>query len=362
MPLTQVQVRRKSFGETRTVQGPLPDLGAGEILARIDKFALTANNVSYALSGDSIGYWKFFPVEEPWGVVPVWGFADVTASQHPEIVVGDRIWGFLPMASHVVLRPDAVSPRSFVDAAPHRTGLPVIYNTYQRTALDPAALTALEDERCLLFPLFSTSYVLYDYLVDNDFFGVRQILVSSASSKTGLGLTNLLSRHADRPAVIGLTSPGNLEFVRSLGSCDAVLEYADVATLDRAATAAFVDMAGNGEVVAAVHCHFGDQLKLSCAVGATHWGSARHRAETGAPPHTFFFAPAQFAKRDAEWGAGEIMRRAQAEATRMAGELQAQLTIRREVGAPAVAGAFERLVAGSLPPEIGVMATLSAES
>ena len=358
--ITQVQVRRSAFSETRTVSLETPELAEGEILVAIDKFAITANNVSYALSGDMIGYWRFFPAAEPWGIVPVWGFADVVASRAPEVAVGERIWGFLPMASHVVMRPAGATDRSFSDGAAHRADLPAIYNTYQRTAGDPPALTAMEDERCLLFPLFSTSYVLYDYLVDNAFFGARQVLVGSASSKTGLGLANLLSRHGEgRPRVVGLTSPGNVGFVTGLGTCDEVVTYDAIGTLDPSVPTAFVDMSGAGEVVSALHAHFGDQLKLSCAVGATHWGAGRYRPETSATPHAFFFAPAQFAKRDVDWGPGEIMRRAQAESARMALELKGKLGIRHERGSDAVIAAWCGLVENRIAPNEAIMASVA---
>jgi len=159
----------------------------------------------------------------------------------------------------------------------------------------------------------STSYVLYDYLVDNAFFGAEQVLVGSASSKTGLGLTNLLSRHGEGRRVVGLTSPGNVGFVKGLGTCDEVVTYDAIGAMDPSIPTAFVDMSGAGEVVSAIHGKFGAQLKLSCAVGATHWVAGRYRPEQPAIPHAFFFAPAQFAKRDVDWGPGEIMRRAQAE-------------------------------------------------
>ncbi len=358
--ITQLQVRRSAFAETRTVSVDMPVLADGEVLLAIDRFAMTANNVSYALSGEMIGYWKFFPVAEPWGLVPVWGFADVVESRCPEVPVGDRVWGFLPMASHLVVRPAAVSDRSFSDGAAHRADLPGIYNTYQRTLGDPAALKAMEDARCLFFPLFSTSYVLYDYLVDNAFFGAEQVLVGSASSKTGLGLINLLSRHGDgRPRVVGLTSPANVGFVTGLGTCDAVVTYDGIGEMDPGLPTAFVDMSGNGEVVTAIHARFGAQLKLSCAVGATHWGAGRYRPDAAATPHSFFFAPAQFAKRDVDWGPGEILRRAGIEAARMSLELKDGLDIRRERGPEAVATAWRGLVGNAVAPSVAVMASLA---
>ena len=358
--ITQLQVRRSAFAETRAVSIATPELAAGEVLLAIDKFAMTANNVTYALTGDMIGYWKFFPAPEPWGLVPVWGFADVIDSRCPDVPIGDRVWGFLPMASHLVARPVGVSDRSFTDGAPHRAELPGIYNTYQRTRGDPAELTAIEDARCLLFPLFSTSYVLYDYLVDNAFFGAEQVLVGSASSKTGLGLVNLLSRHGDgRPRLVGLTSPGNVGFVTALGTCDSVVAYSAIGDLDRTRPTAFVDMSGNGEVVTAIHARFGAQLRLSCAVGATHWGTGRFRAETAGTPHSFFFAPAQFAKRDGDWGPGEILRRAGVEAARMSAELTGTLEIRRGNGPEAVTTAWRGLLSNAMAPSVAVMASLA---
>ena len=359
MTITQVEVRRKSFGDTRVTERPTPALADGEVLARIDKFALTANNVSYALSGDMIGYWKFFPVEEPWGIVPVWGFAEVVESRCEAVKVGERIWGFLPMASEIVLQPGQVSDRTFVDEAAHRASLPAIYNSYQRTESDPAALKAMEDERCILFPLFSTSYLLYDYLIDNAFFGARQVLVGSASSKTGYGLCNMLKRHAGaRAQVIGLTSPRNLDFVRALDCCDEVRTYDEISSLDESVLSAFVDMSGDGAIVAAVHDRFGANLKLSCAVGATHWGSERFRRESVATPHNFFFAPGQFLKREQDWGPGEVMRRGAAEAARISVEVRRHMSIRPVNGPEAVAAAFRELVANETPADVGVIATV----
>lgn len=357
MNIEQVEVQRKAFGETRITSRPAPALAEGEVLARIDRFALTANNVSYALSGNMIGYWKFFPVEEPWGMVPVWGFADIVQSRCAEIPVGERVWGFLPMASHVIMKPADVTDGAFMDGASHRAALPGIYNNYQRTKGDSAEMKALENARCILFPLFTTSFILCDYLEDNAYFGARQIIVGSASSKTGLGLCNLLMRlGGDRPRVIGLTSPRNLEFVRKLNVCDDVRTYEEIGALDAATPAAFVDMAGNAEVIAAIHKRFGANLKLSSGVGATHWEAPRFRGEGAVVPHNFFFAPAQFMKREQEWGPGEVMRRASRDSTRMSLELEGVLKVQEEKGAAAVAACFSRLVRNEVPADVAIVA------
>ena len=162
MTLTTLQVHRTDFARSRIVESPLAEPAEDQILVKVDKFALTANNVTYALAGDALGYWKFFPTEDPWGVVPVWGFGDVVATQTPDIFAGERLWGYWPMASHVVLSPSKVSRRGFHDASPHRQGLAGAYNAYARTDNDPPDLKAIEDRRALLFPLYTTSYILSD--------------------------------------------------------------------------------------------------------------------------------------------------------------------------------------------------------
>lgn len=359
MPILEIQVVKSDFAESRVVERPAPELQPGQIRARIERFALTANNVSYALSGDQIGYWRFFPAEAPFGIVPVWGFAEIEASTHPDLKVGERIWGFLPMASHVVMSPTEVRGGGFVDGVEHRQALPAIYNRYQRVDGDAPALAALADERCLLFPLFSTSYVLYDYLIDNGIFGAEQVVIASASSKTGLGLGMLLHRHpAPRPEVVALTSPGNVAFCARLGCYDAIVTYDAIGAMDGGAKTAFVDMAGRGAVVQAIHDRFGQNLTLSCAVGATHWDGGRFRGAPAGAQHTFFFAPAQFAKRDAEWGPGEILRRAQQASAELALALKDTLEIRHVQGPGAVQEAFAALVANQTPPDVGIMAAL----
>ena len=166
--LTEMWVDRTDYHHTRVVQGDLPTPSGGEILVAIDKFAMTANNVTYAASGDLFGYWQFYPTgEDPWGKVTVWGIAEVLVSHAEGFAVGERLYGFFPMASHVVMRPGERSERGFTDAMPHRSELPGLYNYYARTQSEPAQLQALEDQRCIFFPLFMTGYVIADLLLDN---------------------------------------------------------------------------------------------------------------------------------------------------------------------------------------------------
>ncbi len=353
---TRLLVRRGAITEARLATRPLPALGEGEVLVRVGDFALTSNNISYALTGDSLGYWQFFPEDAEWGVVPVWGHAEVIGSRCADLPVGARCWGYLPMASHVVMRPEHSSDRGFVDAAPHRAALPAVYNQYVRTEQDVPALAAIANARSLLFPLFTTSYLIADYLADNALFGAGQIVIGSASSKTGFATAHFLRTVLPSPrSIVGLTSPGNAAFTESLGLYDTVIAYADIASLDAAVPAGYIDMAGDGAVLRAVHEHFADNLKVSVGVGATHWDAPRLREPLPGAQPAFFFAPAQIAKRDAEWGAGVVMGKAALANLAFVQSLGDRLKVITRRGPAAVESSYRDMVHNRIPPTDGLI-------
>ena len=123
---------RTSIGDirmTRLHRRSVADLEPDEVRLAVEGFALTANNVTYAATGPVIGYWKFFPTSDPTeGIVPVWGFARVTKSLSPHLAVGDRVYGFLPMASHLTLRPEPAGKKELIERKVHRRDLPPVYN------------------------------------------------------------------------------------------------------------------------------------------------------------------------------------------------------------------------------------------
>lgn len=319
-----VLVRRSDLRETRVDERPVPGatgLEPGTAALRVERFALTANNVTYGACGDvpQLEYWRFFPAPDGWGRVPVWGFASVIASAHPGVPVGERFYGFLPMSSHLVVRPDRVDARGFADAAAHRQGLSPIYNTYVRVAArpgqDPAARAATEAAQMLLRPLFTTAFLIDDFLADEGGFGAGRIVIGSASSKTAYATAWLLSRRRGTPGapeVVGLTSPAHLAFVEGLGCYDRVLPYDAAATLDADVPTVYVDMSGDPGVREALHRRLGDALRHDCAVGLTHWEQQRARGAGGplpGPKPTMFFAPSRARKREADWGAAGLATR-----------------------------------------------------
>ncbi len=298
-------VSRQNLRHSRVVPDPAAPasrpLAEGEARLRIDRFALTANNVTYAAFGEAMKYWQFFPTgDDDWGCVPVWGFAEVVESRAEAVAPGERLYGYLPMGTHLVVAPARVSGHGFVDDSAHRRALPAVYNRLLRCAADPGYDAAREAQQALLQPLFTTSYLIDDFLAEQGFFGARRVLLSSASSKTACGTAFCLAQRrggAGSVQVIGLSSPANRGFAASLGCYDEVIEYDALATLDATVPTVYVDFAGNAALRRAVHEHFGRQLLYSGSVGGTHWEALGAGAGLPGPRPVLFFAPAQFARR-----------------------------------------------------------------
>ena len=74
-----------------------------------------------------------------------------------------------------------------------------VYNAYTRVSGNPDFEGKQGDYQALLRPLFMLSFMVDDFLGENEFFGAKSVLLSSASSKTAFGLAHLLhARRASR--------------------------------------------------------------------------------------------------------------------------------------------------------------------
>lgn len=360
------EVGRGDLRQTRFVRealDPQAVAAEGRALLAIDHFALTANNITYAAFGEQMAYWNFFPAGEGHGRIPVWGFADVVASGADDLRVGERIYGYFPMASHLVVEPSRVSSRRFVDGAEHRKGLPAVYNSYERAAADPGYAPEREAAQMILKPLVLTSFLIADFLQDNQFFGARQVLVVSASSKTSLGLALCLRRLAEPGlTVIGLTSKGNCAFVQATGLYDSVVTYDAVGSLDPDTPTVYVDMAGSAALITALHGHFGARIVHACRVGGTHWQDLAGRLDLPGARPTFFFAPDQIAKRQGDWGPGGLDQRFAGAWEDILGSAQSWMTVRRAEGEAAVADAYRQTLEGLVAPDTGLVLSLKARA
>ncbi len=358
MTNTELWVSKTEFRKTKVVKNPLPVIGDGEILVSIDKFALTSNNVGYAISGDMIGYWNYFPTsEDGWGKITVWGMADVIASNNADIKVGERLYGFYPMSSYLVLQPDKVQPQSFTDSTEHRKKLPALYNQYMRCQAEPAFLQSMENERCIYFPLFMTGFVIADFLMDNDWFGVDQVIVGSASSKTGIGTASFVRANGFEGKIIGLTSPSNVAFVKDLSICDQVVTYGDTTTLDTCPSV-YIDMAGNGSVRSDLHHHLGENIKSDQIVGATHWDCNRSKEKLPGARPAFFFTPAQIDKRNQDWGPGVLMQKGYEAAAKLILHLKGQMRIEHHQGPEALTNLWRDMLDNKVSGQRGLILSL----
>lgn len=299
-------VARDDLSRAELVDVPVPEVQEGQALLRVDRVGLTANNVTYAALGDSFRYWEFFPAREGWGIVPVWGFAEVVASRVNGVEPGSRLYGYLPSGSHLLVSPGRVDARGFRDASPHRKTLPSPYNAYALTTGDLAYEADREDLTILFRPLFWTSFMLADWLVDNSWLGARTAVLSSASSKTAYGAAFLLQGQGCE--VVGLTSRRNVAFTESLGCYDRVLAYDDAAQLSPSVPTLYADFAGDEALTTALSAHLSDALVHHVVVGITNQqpGPAGTLANTGPG---MFFAPDQMRKRISDWGRDGLDRR-----------------------------------------------------
>jgi hypothetical protein len=355
------EVDRKDFSKTRTAtQDELPALTSGQVRLRIDRFALTANNISYALTGDQLDYWRFFPTGEPWGRIPAMGWADVTESAHADVAVGGRYYGWYPMSGYVTIDARVVSG-GVVDEASHRASHAPIYRSYRAADLDPLYDADHEDEHALLRGLFATAFLADDFFFDHDFFAAKTTVVLSASSKTAIGFA-FQSKARDRGPVVGVTSAKNQAFVEALDCYDQVALYDDVEAIPNADDAVLVDMAGNPDVLRRVHAHLGGKLRYSMSIGASHWDAKRTPQEIVGPTPEFFFAPTQAAKRMQEWGPGGYEERVAEALGRFVKSSGDWLEIVRCYGPTATATTYQALLAGKIPPSLGQIVSLHDES
>ena len=225
-------VNRKDIHDSRIADSEPPELQPGQALLRIDTFGLTANNITYAVMGEAMSYWSFFPAEEGWGRIPMWGFAEVERSEAEGVEAGTRVYGYLPPSSHLVVTPVAVDESGFNDGSPHREALPSAYQRLLATENDPFYSADTEEIQMLLRPLFFTSFLIDDLLADDGLTERGPILISSASSKTAIAAAFLL---AQRTASSSSGSPRRAtpSSSKASGSTGAPSHYDEIDSLER---------------------------------------------------------------------------------------------------------------------------------
>ncbi|WP_095011290.1 DUF2855 family protein [Tsuneonella mangrovi] len=354
----QVHVTKQQLDQAELADVVQEPLGEGAVRLEIESFSVTANNVTYAVVGDGFGYWNFFPAPEGKGIVPMWGHAEVIESNCPDVAVGERVYGYLPMGTHLDVVPGSVSPSGFVDTSAHRQPMSPIYNQYSRLAADPEHDPMHEGERMIFGPLFKTGFLIDYFMRANGWFGAEQVILTSASSKTAMGLASVASQNSPQVRRIGLTSSGNVSFVRESGLYDEVLSYDDVVALPQEPSVS-VDFAGNAALLGEVHRTLQDNLKYSCLVGATHVEArtstlASDEALPGPPP-TLFFAPDHAVALFKEVGPQEAVAMIAKAWGQFLASVSGSIRIDRKAGLEAARRAYLDTLAGKIDPSTGIV-------
>lgn len=359
MPVAQVHVRRDDLNSATLVEVEDGDLPEGAVRLAVESFSVTSNNITYAVVGEQIGYWQFFPAPEGFGIVPMWGHAKVVESNCDNFAIGERIYGYLPMASHLDVVPGKVSASGFVDVTDYRQPLPPIYNQYARLAADPEHDPSREAERMIFGPLFKTGFLIDYFMRNEDWFGAEAVILTSASSKTAMALASCAKQNSQAIKRIGLTSAGNVQFVRETGLYDDVLSYDEVGSLPLVPSVT-VDFAGNASLLKSLHEHLTDNLKYSCLVGVTHIedrGSGGLTDDRGlpGPKPTLFFAPdhaVALFKQHGPQEAGAMMAKAW---QGFLGSVEGSVEVECHRGLEAARSTYLEMVGGSVDPAKGIV-------
>ncbi len=268
------EVRRDDpMHQVRVVDEAVPPPADGEVLLAVERFGVAANNLTYALLGDLLGHWAPFPASSPgWGRVPAWGHAVVVDGDPALAAAGTRWSGYLPMATHFTVRAERHGDRLRA-VAPERAGMLPIYRDLSPVAPD-------DDRSAVAVAMLpGIAAALLDDLVAGT--GIGRVVVSSATSKTALTTSLLLSRRGID--VVGVTSAPHASAAGKAGVYREVVAYDDVDTLAPSPDVLYLDVAGQPSVTAAVHARLGRSLLRSIAVGGSH-RAARPASEQ--PPAT----------------------------------------------------------------------------
>ncbi|MEQ0565861.1 DUF2855 family protein [Amycolatopsis sp. NEAU-NG30] len=351
----EVLVKRDDITATE-IRVPEPAaLQPGEVRLEVERFGLTANNVSYAKfgAGNLIAFWNAFPAPPEYGRVPVWAFVRVAESRNDAIAVGSRYFGYVPMASHHTVQAQ-VTPRGFLDTSPERGFLHPWYLTFQSVG-EP---DELDDFRALMRPVFPASFTLADLVERQAAQGAKSLIVTSASCKTAIGLAEELRARQTGIATVGITSADKKAFVESLGVYGEVATYDAFESAGVTAPAVLVDFTGSAKVLHAVYAQFAPSLTQGVLIGFNH-PEPGEQAPAGLPDPQpeLFFTPMVEDHTIGEEGADAYYARYHEAETRYLRSMASWLTIRHGQGPAAVADAFRSLATGTQAPDEGRVLT-----
>ena len=155
-------------------------------------------------------------------------------------------------------------------------------------------------------PLFATSWLLVDYMVNTK--NTSTIVISSASAKTSIAAAFLLHQrnlhradqiyNSPETTIVGLTSMRNYKWVKSLGIYTEVYVYDDIEKKKFPSDFVYVDVSGSDEIKKRLVYHCGTSFKL-IALGMTQLDELAPSNDTAlsSVEKEFFFAPTWLAHK-----------------------------------------------------------------
>ena len=286
-----VLTNKTTVDQIKLLEYPSRKLDKAEIRLKIEHFGFTSNNITYAVIGDRFGYWNFFPAPkdaDKFGIIPVWGYGKVIESDHTAINLGQKYFGYFPLATELIVKPGQITDRSFIDESPHRSMLPTPYNTYH-SASDSIHVHR-EYDRMTLSPLYLTSFIIWHAVKKSDWYGAEQILLLSASSKTSIGTAYAFRMDESAPLVVGMTSSTNIGQLKELDIYNQLVTYQDWTGIDLKKKTLVIDMSGNLQIRSRLFNELGVNFQYCLKVGLSHW-DATAGDDIPKEKGTVFFAP-----------------------------------------------------------------------
>jgi hypothetical protein len=345
-------VNKEKLDQTVFIEKNIPPLQESEVLFEVEKYYLSSSNITYAVTGNKLKYWDFFPQKDNYGAIPVWAYLRVIKSKNEKIKVGDLYFGLSPMGNHFKVEPGNYAPHGFSDVAQHRSKLLAPYNFY--TKIFPEHYKSTEDKDYSLMTriTFPTSFLIKSFLERNLFFGAKQIIITSASSKTALGVAFLLKKYKDKwnTKIIGITSNDNIAFVEASELYDEVISYSNIKVAVPKRDSVILDFNGNADLLSTLHEMLQASLKHISLIGATNWKA--NKSFKNIPNCISFAAGEQYQKLVMELGIEKAMQLLMTEMNEFSTSIQnyVMLSYLNIIDLPAF---YQKLLSGQTDPKFG---------
>lgn len=208
-----------------------------------------------------------------------------------------------------------------------------------------------------------------DSLNETNYRGLKNILISSASSKTAFLVAYRILLRRDAPGgsrklkIIGLTSRSNLEYTRGLALYDQVFSYDQVTSIpkvSRVDNCLYIDVSGDQSLNKSIARSIAP--KLTIWLGMTSVGGGNPSRFTGAKGntdgHEYFFMPEWFAVRLKQLGPKALKEMQKTAWAQLMEDCPSWVKIGTYRGEGQVLDAYLKTLKGGVRPDRGQILTL----